>query len=98
MSGSGSMRRISRDPEDLVRQTFDAHHQYPDGAMLFLRTLFAPIQDRDAPGQGFTHKPGDTVRIHSARLGTLINRVVHTQVAAPWTFGMRALYRSQSAR
>ncbi|WP_293348447.1 fumarylacetoacetate hydrolase family protein [Phenylobacterium sp.] len=94
LEGTSSMARISRDPLDLVGQTFGAHHQYPDGAMLFLGTLFTPTQDRDAPGAGFTHKPGDRVRIRSARLGTLLNRVVHTDVAAPWTFGVRALYRS----
>ncbi|MBU1374932.1 MAG: fumarylacetoacetate hydrolase family protein [Alphaproteobacteria bacterium] len=98
LAGTSSMSRISRDPLDLVAQTFGAHHQYPDGAMLFLGTLFTPTQDRDAPGQGFTHKPGDLVRIRSPRLGTLLNRVVHTDAAPPWTFGVRALYRSLAAR
>lgn len=98
LDGTSSMARISRDPLDLVGQTFGAHHQYPDGAMLFLGTLFTPTQDRDAPGLGFTHKPGDRVRIRSARLGTLLNRVAHTDVAAPWTFGVRALYRSLAAQ
>jgi len=97
LNGTSSMRRISRDPLDLVAQTFGRHHQYPDGAMLFLGTLFTPTQDRDAPGMGFTHKPGDIVRIRSPRFGTLTNRVVHTDAAAPWTFGVRALYRSLAA-
>ncbi|MDZ4365033.1 MAG: fumarylacetoacetate hydrolase, partial [Brevundimonas sp.] len=95
--GSSSMREISRDPMDLVAQTFGPHHQYPDGAMLFLGTLFTPTQDRDAPGMGFTHKPGDIVSIRSARFGTLTNRVVHTDAAPPWTFGVRALYRAIAA-
>ncbi|WP_293451726.1 fumarylacetoacetate hydrolase family protein [Phenylobacterium sp.] len=97
LTGSSSMRQISRDPLDLVAQTFGAHHQYPDGAMLFLGTLFTPTQDRGAPGMGFTHSPGDIVRIGSPKLGVLTNRVVHTDAAAPWTFGVRALYRSLAA-
>jgi fumarylacetoacetate (FAA) hydrolase family protein len=98
LEGSSSMRRISRDPADLVSQTLNAEHQYPDGFMLFLGTMFAPVQDRDGPGQGFTHKLGDVVRIHSPRLGTLINRVTTSNLAPPWTFGARALMRSLAMR
>lgn len=98
LEGTSSMSRISRDPLDLVDQTFGRHHQYPDGAMLFLGTLFTPVQDREAPGRGFSHKSGDLVRIRSPRLGVLANRVVHTDDAPPWTFGVRALYRSLVAR
>ncbi len=98
LEGASSMRQISRDPTDLVAQTLNETHQYPDGLMLFLGTLFAPTQDRDAPGEGFTHKQGDLVRISSAKLGTLENRVTTADVAAPWTFGVRALMRSLAAR
>ncbi|MBV9128965.1 MAG: fumarylacetoacetate hydrolase, partial [Verrucomicrobia bacterium] len=36
-----SLSRISRDPTDLVAQMIGPHHQYPDGVVLFLGTLFA---------------------------------------------------------
>lgn len=97
LEGHSSMNQISRDPLELVRQTL-SEHQYPDGFALFLGTLFAPVQDRDDPGRGFTHKVGDTVRIHSPKLGTLANRVTTSKDAAPWTFGIRELYRSLAAR
>ena len=73
------MREISRDQTELVQHTIGRHHQYPDGFLLFLGTLFAPIQDRDQPGQGFTHKPGDRVEIAAPPLGTLVNTVTFTQ-------------------
>jgi fumarylacetoacetate (FAA) hydrolase family protein len=92
LKGTSTMREISRDPLDLVAQT-TAMHQYPDGFVLFCGTLFAPTQDRGAPGSGFTHKVGDVVRIRSARLGELVNRVEHSEKLAPWTFGVRALMR-----
>ena len=85
------MSRISRDPETLVRQLIGPHHHYPDGAVLMLGTMFAPIQDRDRPGEGFTHKLDDVVRISSPALGTLVNRVRHAEDCAPWDFGIRAL-------
>jgi len=97
LEGHSAMNQISRDPLDLVRQTL-SEHQYPDGFALFLGTLFAPIQDRDHEGRGFTHKVGDVVRIHSPRLGTLQNPVTTSQDAAPWTFGIRDLYRALAAR
>lgn len=97
LEGHSSMNQISRDPLELVRQTL-SEHQYPDGFALFLGTLFAPIQDRDHPGRGFTHKVSDVVRIHSPRLGTLTNAVTTSRDAAPWTFGIRDLYRSLAAR
>jgi fumarylacetoacetate (FAA) hydrolase family protein len=96
--GSSSMDQISRDPEDLVRQTLNANHQYPDGFLLFLGTLFAPIEDRDQPGAGFTHKLGDRVRIASPLLGQLHNRVTTSDQAAPWTFGLGALMHNLAAR
>ena len=98
LEGISDLKKISRDIADLVSQTINPHHQYPDGLMLFLGTMFAPIQDRDAPGQGFTHKLGDTVTIRSARLGTLVNRVNHTDHIPPWTFGTQALIRNLAER
>ena len=97
LDGASSMREISRDPLDLVRQTL-SEHQYPDGFALFLGTLFAPTQDRDTPGRGFTHKIGDTVTIASERLGRLTNRVVTSRDAAPWTQGIGATMRDLVAR
>lgn len=97
LDGHSSMREISRDPEELVRQTL-SEHQYPDGFALFLGTLFAPVQDRDEPGRGFTHKVGDVVTIRSDALGTLANTVVTSKDAAPWTYGVRALMRDLAAR
>ncbi len=93
-----SMREISRDVLDLIAQTINANHQYPDGLMLFTGTMFAPTQDRDGPGRGFTHKPGDKVSISSAKLGTLVNRVGHSDRLPPWTFGAHALMRNLAAR
>ncbi|CDM23224.1 fumarylacetoacetate hydrolase family protein [Castellaniella defragrans] len=98
LDGHSSIRRISRDLTDLVAQTCGRHHQYPDGFMLFTGTLFAPTEDRDAPGQGFTHKPGDVVRIGSPRLGTLINRVTYSEEAPPWTGGIAWLMRNLARR
>ncbi|UYY79240.1 fumarylacetoacetate hydrolase family protein [Sphingomonas sp. R1] len=97
LSGTNKMSEISRDPTELVRQTL-SEHQYPDGFALFLGTLFAPVQDRDHPGRGFTHKTGDVVRIATPKLGTLVNRVTTSKAAAPWTFGIRDLMRNLAAR
>ncbi|WP_409674533.1 fumarylacetoacetate hydrolase family protein [Blastomonas sp.] len=97
LEGESNMREISRDPLDLVRQTL-SEHQYPDGFALFLGTLFAPVQDRDEPGRGFTHKPGDVVAIESRRLGRLVNRVVTSKDAAPWTFGIGSLMQNLAGR
>ncbi|KTT75044.1 fumarylacetoacetate hydrolase family protein [Sphingomonas endophytica] len=93
LDGVSNMAEISRDPLDLVRQTL-SEHQYPDGFVLFLGTLFAPVQDRDDVGRGFTHKIGDRVTIESERLGRLTNRVVTSKDAAPWTDGIGALFRN----
>ena len=98
MTGHSTMRRISRDPEDLAAQTIGAHHQYPDGFMLFLGTLFAPTQDRAKPGSGFTHKLGDRVEIASPLLGRLVNTVTHSESAPPWSFGIGSLMRNLAAR
>ena len=97
LEGTSSMNQISRDPLELVRQTL-SEHQYPDGFALFLGTLFAPVQDRDEPGHGFTHKVGDSVAISTPRLGRLVNRVVTSKEAAPWSFGLAALMANLSKR
>ncbi|GAA2258486.1 fumarylacetoacetate hydrolase [Streptomyces ruber] len=98
LHGSSSLREISRDVTDLVAATHGPHHQYPDGFVLFTGTLFAPTEDRQAPGAGFTHVYGDIVRISSPRLGALVNTVVPSEQAAPWTFGVRALMRNLARR
>jgi fumarylacetoacetate (FAA) hydrolase family protein len=97
LEGESSMDQISRDPLDLSRQAMSEHH-YPDGFALFLGTLFAPTQDRDVPGRGFTHKVGDRVRIFSPRLGVLENRVTTSREAPAWTFGVSELMRNLSRR
>lgn len=98
LGGRSSMREISRDPADLVAQTIGRHHQYPDGLMLFLGTMFAPIEDRDAPGQGFTHHIGDLVTIAAPGLGALVNTVALSTEAPEWTFGIAALMRNLARR
>jgi fumarylacetoacetate (FAA) hydrolase family protein len=98
MAGGSTMREISRDPQDLADQTLGANHQYPDGFMLFLGTLFAPVDDRDAPGRGFTHHLGDVVTIRSRHLGVLRNRVNTSDRVAPWDFGLRAFIANLAAR
>ncbi|PUB11881.1 fumarylacetoacetate hydrolase family protein [Yoonia sediminilitoris] len=98
LEGRSAMAEISRDPADLVAQTIGRHHQYPDGLMLFLGTLFAPTEDRDAPGQGFTHKIGDMVSISNPDLGELRNTVALSTQCPEWTFGPRALMRNLASR
>jgi fumarylacetoacetate (FAA) hydrolase family protein len=97
LEGASSMRQISRPPAELVRQAM-SEHQYPDGFALFLGTLFAPVQDRDEPGRGFTHKVGDVVRIASPKLGVLENRVTTSKAAAPWSMGIRGLFENLVGR
>jgi fumarylacetoacetate (FAA) hydrolase family protein len=98
LQGSSSIAKISRDPSDLVAQMVNPHHRFPDGAVLFLGTMFAPVEDRDAKGQGFTHKTGDVVTIAAPRLGSLVNRIMPTDQCEPWTFGVAALMRNLAAR
>ena len=98
LNGKSSMSQISRDPLDLVSQTCGPHHQYPDGFMLFMGTLFAPTQDRDVAGEGFTHKIGDVVTISNPELGTLKNTVGLSNDCPPWTFGTAALMRNLASR
>lgn len=98
MGDISSMSRISRDPADLVAQTIGPNHQYPDGFVLYLGTMFAPTMDRRAAGQGFTHEVGDLVTVASAQLGTLTNQVVQCPDAEPWTFGIADMMRNLAAR
>jgi fumarylacetoacetate (FAA) hydrolase family protein len=98
LEGSSSIAKISRDPADLVAQMVSPHHRYPDGAVLFLGTMFAPVEDRDAKGQGFTHKTGDIVTIAAPKLGALVNRIMPTDQCEPWTFGVGALMHNLARR
>jgi len=98
MHGASSLSMISRDPLDIVTHAINPNHHYPDGFMLFLGTMFAPTQDRHGPGAGFTHDVGDTVRIGTPRLGSLVNRVEHCERTAPWAFGIGALMANLAQR
>jgi fumarylacetoacetate (FAA) hydrolase family protein len=98
LQGSSSIAKISRDPADLVGQMVNRHHPYPDGAVLFLGTMFAPVEDRDAPGKGFTHKTGDIVTIAAPKLGRLVNRMMPTDQCEAWNFGVGALMRNLAGR
>jgi fumarylacetoacetate (FAA) hydrolase family protein len=97
-TAQSSMSQISRDPQELVEHAMGPHHQYPDGMLLYLGTMFAPTIDRFAPGLGFTHAVGDVVEVSTPRLGALVNRVAHTDAIAPWTFGTTALMNNLSKR
>jgi fumarylacetoacetate (FAA) hydrolase family protein len=98
LEGSSSIAKISRDPADLAGQMLNPNHQYPDGAALYLGTMFAPIKDRDTPGGGFTHKYGDIVTIAAPELGALTNRMRRTDECEPWTFGASHLMRNLAKR
>jgi fumarylacetoacetate (FAA) hydrolase family protein len=98
MQGSSSLSQISRDPLDLAAQAIGPCHQYPDGLVLFLGTMFAPTQDRHGPGQGFTHVVGDSVAITTPQLGTLFNRVSTSDQVPSWTYGIRALMKDLAKR
>ena len=98
MTGASNISKISRDPADLVSQLIGKHHYYPDGAVLYLGTLFAPIDDRGAPGKGFTHHGGDIVTIAAPELGALVNRIRRTDECEPWRFGVSHLMRNLAAR
>jgi fumarylacetoacetate (FAA) hydrolase family protein len=98
LDGSSDLGKISRDPADLVGQMIGPHHQYPDGAVLFLGTMFAPVKDRDAPGMGFTHHAGDVVTIAADTLGALTNVVTTCDKAPPWRFGTADLMRNLAKR
>ena len=96
LEAESSMARISRDPADLAAQLFDAH-DWPDGVVLYLGTMFAPTRDRPRPdgrlvaGDGFTHRIGDRVRIASHHLGGLENEVRTCETCPPWTDGLADL-------
>ncbi|HEY8047752.1 MAG TPA: fumarylacetoacetate hydrolase family protein [Ramlibacter sp.] len=98
MEGASSISKISRDPLDLVSQAIGANHQYPDGFVLFLGTMFAPVQDRHGPGLGFTHVVGDVVTVSTPALGTLANRVNTSDRIAPWSYGVRQLMKDLARR
>ena len=98
MQGSSALSQISRDPLDLTGQAMGKYHQYPDGMMLFLGTMFAPTQDRHGPGQGFTHVVGDVVSISTPQLGALVNQVTTSDQAPAWTYGVGALMRDLAKR
>ncbi|MCP3470929.1 fumarylacetoacetate hydrolase family protein [Bradyrhizobium sp. CCGUVB1N3] len=98
LNGHSSISKISRDPTDLVAQTIGTVHQYPDGFVLFLGTMFAPVEDRDAPGQGFTHKHDDIVTIAAPELGKLTNRMRTSDECEPWSFGIGALMKNLAQR
>jgi fumarylacetoacetate (FAA) hydrolase family protein len=98
LDGSSDLGKISRDPADLVGQMIGPHHQYPDGVVLFLGTMFAPVKDRDAPGMGFTHHLGDVVTISADKLGALTNVVTTCDKASPWRFGAADLMRNLAKR
>ena len=98
LEGGSSMAKISRDPSDLAQQTIGASHAYPDGLVLLLGTMFAPVADRGAPGMGFTHKTGDIVTISTEKLGRLVNRMRPCEECERWTFGVGALMRNLAQR
>ncbi len=98
LTGTSSMKEIARDPADLVGELIGKTHQYPDGAVLYLGTMFAPTEDRGEKGQGFTHKVGDVVTISTPTIGQLVNRMVHADKARPWTFGAADLMRNLAKR
>jgi fumarylacetoacetate (FAA) hydrolase family protein len=98
LEATSSMSQLSRTLPDLLAHTRGAHHQYPDGFALFTGTMFAPTQDRDAAGAGFTHHEGDVVAIATPQLGTLINTVTSSEQAPPWEFGIRSLWRNLARR
>jgi len=98
LDGASEMAKISRDPAELVVQLIGPHHQYPDGAVLMLGTMFAPIIDREIPGMGFTHHDGDIVRISAGALGSLVNQVRQSESCDPWQFGISALMKNLANR
>jgi fumarylacetoacetate (FAA) hydrolase family protein len=98
LEGHSSISKISRDPTDLVAQTVGPVHQYPDGFALFLGTMFAPVKDRNAKGEGFTHKRDDIVTIAAPQLGKLVNRMRNSDECEPWAFGLSALMKNLAQR
>ncbi|HEY9011334.1 MAG TPA: fumarylacetoacetate hydrolase family protein [Devosia sp.] len=93
LTGVSNMSQISRTPESLVASAIGRHHQYPDGFVLYLGTMFAPVKDRGGAGKGFTHKIGDKVSISTPSLGTLTNTVKLATECPPWAYGASHLLR-----
>jgi fumarylacetoacetate (FAA) hydrolase family protein len=93
-----NVNEIGRDLEDLASQLHSRYHQYPDGVVLYIGTMFTPLDDRGAPGSGFTHKVGDVVKIAAPEIGALVNEVVHCHEAEPWSFGTGALLANLARR
>jgi len=98
MTGVSPLKAISRSPENLTSQLLNRNHQYPDGALFFIGTMFAPVKDRRGKGLGFTHEIGDIVEISSPKLGRLVNRVEHSDTCPEWTFGIMALMKNLAQR
>lgn len=98
MTGESPMEAISRKPAELARQLMNRNHQYPDGAVLFLGTMFAPVKDRRGAGKGFTHELGDRVEIATPKLGRLVNWVQRSDACPEWTFGIGALMKNLAQR
>ena len=98
LDGLNSLSQISRDPADLINATLNENHQYPDGMVLLLGTMFAPVKDRDVKGDGFTHKIDDVVTISAPQLGGLSNRVKYSKDCAPWTYGVSSFMRNLAKR
>lgn len=98
LEGVSRVSEMSRTFDELVSHAWGAHHQYPDGFALFTGTMFAPTEDRDAPGEGFTHHMGDEVLISNPLLGTLVNEVRAAESLPPWTFGARRLMSNLAER
>jgi fumarylacetoacetate (FAA) hydrolase family protein len=98
VSHTTHVKEISRDLADLAGQAHSRYHRYPDGVLLFIGTMFAPVDDRGVPGSGFTHKTGDVVSIVASELGALINEVVPCDEAEPWSFGTGALMANLARR
>ncbi len=98
LEDSSSMSEMSRQLEELVGHAWGPHHRYPDGFVLFTGTMFAPTQDRDEPGSGFTHRTGDVVTISTPQLGALVNEVMTAEDAPDWDFGIRDLIGNLTAR
>jgi fumarylacetoacetate (FAA) hydrolase family protein len=98
MTGVSAMKAISRTPENLVSQLLNRNHQYPDGVLFFLGTMFAPVKDRRGAGLGFTHEIGDRVEISTPKLGHLVNWVEHSNNCPEWTFGLAALMKNLASR
>jgi fumarylacetoacetate (FAA) hydrolase family protein len=98
LSAVSPVSEMSRTFPELVGHAWGPHHRYPDGFALFTGTMFAPTEDRDEPGGGFTHHEGDEVIVSSPLLGTLSNTVTTAEAAPDWTFGIRALMSNLAER